>query len=143
LLPLSLAFAQASPQRLLRDAANEVDLRAWVDGPHRTPDQVDPAVRARIRKMNQLVLEREAAETDADPQPLDPTAVDRLGDVRVPTLVIVGALDRPGTLAGTARLAEGNLGARRVTVPGAAHMVPLERPDAFAELVGDFSRRVN
>jgi pimeloyl-ACP methyl ester carboxylesterase len=124
------------------DAANEVDLRAWVDGPHRTPDQVDPDVRARMREMNRLVLEREAAETDADPQPLDPPAVERLGEVRAPTLLVVGDLDRPGTLTGTERLAEGIPEARRVVIPGAAHMVPLEGPDRFAELVEEFLEQV-
>lgn len=122
------------------DAANEVDLRAWVDGPRRTPEQVDPAVRARVREMNRLVLDREAVEADAEPRPLEPPAVERLSEVRVPTLVIVGALDRPGTLAGTERLAEGIAGARRAVIPDAAHMVPLERPDQFATLVEDFLR---
>lgn len=125
------------------DAANEVDLRAWVDGPQRMPDQVDPAVRARMREMNQLVLERQAAETDAEPQPLDPPAVERLSELRVPTLVVVGALDRPGTLAGTERLADGIPGARRVVIPGAAHMVPLEWPDQFGDLIEAFLRQTD
>src|SRR5712692_3213994 len=31
--------------------ATEVNLRTWVDGPKRTPEQVDPAVRERVRQM--------------------------------------------------------------------------------------------
>src|SRR5947209_4945084 len=32
-------------------AATEVNLRMWVDGPRRTPEQVDPLVRERVREM--------------------------------------------------------------------------------------------
>jgi pimeloyl-ACP methyl ester carboxylesterase len=33
------------------DAAVEVNVRTWVDGPHRAPKQVDPDLRARIAQM--------------------------------------------------------------------------------------------
>ena len=31
---------------------NELEVQIWVDGPHRTPDQVDRKVRERVREMN-------------------------------------------------------------------------------------------
>ena len=35
---------------------NGLELQIWVDGPHRTPDQVDTAVRERVREMNLITL---------------------------------------------------------------------------------------
>ena len=34
------------------DQVNELELQIWVDGPYRTPDQVDAQVRERVREMN-------------------------------------------------------------------------------------------
>ncbi|WP_244933186.1 alpha/beta fold hydrolase [Micromonospora tulbaghiae] len=60
---------------------------------------------------------------------LDPPAIDRLGELRVPVLVGTGADD----LADIRRLAdriadEAPNGVRLPDVPDAAHLLPLERP---------------
>ena len=39
------------------DAAVEVSLRTWVDGPRRSPDEVDPEVRARVGEMQRRAYE--------------------------------------------------------------------------------------
>ena len=117
------------------DGAVELELRMWVDGPRRTPDQVDPTVRERLREMDAALF---AAPDEGEPEALDPPAVDRLGEVRAPTLVIVGDQDLPDVLAGADLLASGIPGARKVVVPDAAHMVNMERPEAFNRLVLEF-----
>ncbi|HYI24821.1 MAG TPA: alpha/beta fold hydrolase, partial [Thermomicrobiales bacterium] len=40
------------------DEAVEIELRMWVDGPRRSPDQVDSGVRERVREMDFALLQR-------------------------------------------------------------------------------------
>ena len=121
------------------DGAVEVNLRAWVDGPSRAPDAVDPAVRERVSVMCRRSFELYAAAM-AQGEPgrsdrLDPPAGARLDEVRAPTLVVVGDADIPDMLEISERLEREIAGARRVVVPGVAHMVNMEQPETFSELV--------
>jgi pimeloyl-ACP methyl ester carboxylesterase len=58
-------------------------------------------------------------------------AADRLGEIRCPTLVMVGAEDQP-FLAPAEELARGIAGAERVTIEDAAHSPQLENPPAWS-----------
>jgi 3-oxoadipate enol-lactonase len=60
---------------------------------------------------------------------------DRLAEITVPTLVLVGERDMPGFRAFAEEAASGIPGARLEVVPGAGHLVPLERPDLVAERI--------
>jgi 2-hydroxy-6-oxonona-2,4-dienedioate hydrolase len=62
---------------------SELQLRIWVDGPHRQPHEVDPQVRRRAGEMNRLFVDRGTwAIADQQPaNPLDPPAVKRLGEL--------------------------------------------------------------
>ncbi|MCP4661331.1 MAG: alpha/beta fold hydrolase [bacterium] len=65
-------------------------------------------------------------------------ALPRLGDLSVPTLIVVGAADIPDVHAHAGALAAGIPGARRVVLPGGGHLVHLEAPEAFNQVVLDF-----
>ena len=117
--------------------ATELNLRMWVDGPQRAPDQVDPAVRERVREM-QVHAFTMPTPNDADERPLSPPAISRLADIHVPTLIVVGDYDIPAMLALAGRLAAEIPGARKVVVPGVAHMINMEAPALFNQLVLDF-----
>ena len=57
--------------------------------------------------------------------------VPRLGDIRIPTRVIVGAQD-PATPVAAAKVLEGRIpGADLVVIDAAAHLANLEQPDTF------------
>ena len=118
-------------------------MQSWVAGPHRTLDQVDPAVVEAVRR-TQLVSYRTRypAETGPDPagpeESLDPPASDRLAEVTVPTLVMVGDLDQPDCQRVAHQLAGQLPDAQLAIVEGAAHMLTLERPREFLELTRDF-----
>ena len=120
------------------DAAAEVSVQTWVDGPRRRPDQVDPALRARVAEMQRRAydLQRDAAEDDEEL--LVEGLLERLGDVSVPTLVLVGQEDQPDMHAIAERLEREIPGARRATIPGTAHVPSMERPREFDELVLPF-----
>jgi 3-oxoadipate enol-lactonase len=118
--------------------ANEIELQAWVDGPGRGPDHVDPVVRERVREMNanNFALLNDAAVD----QPLDPPVRDRLSELRVPVLVIVGDHDQPHVVASADHFVDAIADARKVVMPGTAHLPSMERPDEFNRLVLDFLR---
>jgi 2-succinyl-6-hydroxy-2,4-cyclohexadiene-1-carboxylate synthase len=59
---------------------------------------------------------------------------DRLGELRMPVLVVAGERDAK-FVALAERMAASILEASLTVVPGAGHAVHLERPDAFVELV--------
>ena len=123
-------------------AANEIELRMWVDGPTRSPGDVDPAVREHVARMNRWALEREEACDQQgiaiEPAELEPPAIGRLGEVTAPTLVVTGALDQPSVNAGAAAIAAGVRGAKAVEIADTAHVPNLERPAEFERAVLGF-----
>ena len=69
-------------------------------------------------------------------KPLDPPAIHRLAEVRCPALILVGDQDLPHIKEVAGLLAGGIAGAKQVTVPGAGHLINLDQPAAFNEIVG-------
>jgi pimeloyl-ACP methyl ester carboxylesterase len=121
------------------DRAAGIHLQYFLAGPQRTLEQVDPAVRRRAHAMARHIFERITSNAAAGrPRPVEPPAVDRLAELRVPTLVIVGDQDLPELLASTDLLAEGIPGARKVVMPGVAHLPNMEQPDDFNRIVLGF-----
>jgi pimeloyl-ACP methyl ester carboxylesterase len=62
----------------------------------------------------------------------------RLGDVRCPTLVVAGALDRTVPRSAQEQLAVGIADARLLVVPGSGHATPHDQPERFRGAVLDF-----
>jgi 3-oxoadipate enol-lactonase len=119
-------------------AAVEANVSWWVDGPSRSADAVDPSVRDLVARMQRRAFELTADWDDLEEAELDPPALDRLGEIRAPTLVLVGALDLDAVHDAVRRLVEGIAGARRVEWPGTAHLPAIERPDDFLALLRDW-----
>jgi pimeloyl-ACP methyl ester carboxylesterase len=121
-----------------RAAVVEWFQRSWTDGPKRTPQQVDPAVRERVRAMAVETLTKlEAGRGELK----EMGAASRLGDLRVPLLAIVGDLDMSDIHEIVAELVAKVPGARKVVIAGAGHMVNLERPAEFDRALTEFLRR--
>jgi pimeloyl-ACP methyl ester carboxylesterase len=121
------------------DEAVEVNMRMWVDGPSRSPDEVDPDVRSKVAEMQRRAIDiyLEAGE-EGDHQALVEDWGDRISEISVPTLVLVGDLDRPEMLEIAERLEAEIPNARRETIAGTAHVPSMERPDEFDRLVLEF-----
>jgi pimeloyl-ACP methyl ester carboxylesterase len=115
----------------------EISLQAWTDGPQRTPEQVDPLVRERVRAMTTHNFER-GDDEDVRPQEMQPPAAGRLSEIHVPTLIIVGGQDVEIILTIADRLEEGIAGAKKVVIPGTAHHPNLEKPEEFNRIVIHF-----
>ncbi|MCZ1010215.1 alpha/beta fold hydrolase [Streptomyces lydicus] len=105
-------------------------LRMWVDGPHREPFAVHPGFRERMRASAEANVEVHAEGAGAG-IPLEAGAADRLGEIRVPTVVFDGDLDSRDISANAHAITLAVPGARRVRIPGAAHMVNLENTALF------------
>jgi 3-oxoadipate enol-lactonase len=121
------------------DAAVEANLRMWVDGPQRQPDEVDPQLRAFVGEMQRRAfeLQLEALE-EAGESLLVPDVGARLGEIGVRTLVIVGIADVADMAAIAERLVTEIPDARLEPIEGAAHFPSLERPAEFDRLLVDF-----
>lgn len=124
--------------------ASELQMRIWVDGPFRQPEQVDPLVRRRAAEMNRNALEKGTwmLTLAPVPDPLDPPAVDRLDQMKVPALIIAGGLDNPEILRAADMVAVAVPGAQKVVIPGAAHLPNMEKPAEFNRVVEDFLRGI-
>ncbi|MDQ6661367.1 MAG: alpha/beta hydrolase, partial [Chloroflexota bacterium] len=119
------------------EAATELNLRMWVDGPKRTPDQVAPTVRQRVYEMQYHAFTVPIPD-EAEEISLEPPANTRLAEIRVPTLLIVGDYDIPDKQRIVEYLATEIPHAQKVVIPGVAHMVNMEKPDEFNRIVLDF-----
>ena len=112
------------------EAATEINLPMWVDGPGRAAADVDPQVRAAVAEMQRQALELQASSWERlDEDLLVPEIAERLGEVQAPTLVLVGEADVEDMHALAERFATEISRARLATIPGAAHTLPnLEQP---------------
>jgi len=121
------------------DGAVEINLRAWVDGPERAADAVDPEVRSFVGRMQREAFELpEWDQETATEHELSPAAAVRLSELTCPVLVVVGEADQPSVRVTAERIASEAPNAWLVVWPGVAHMLTLERPEAFGALVVDF-----
>jgi pimeloyl-ACP methyl ester carboxylesterase len=121
------------------DGAVEINLRAWVDGPARPADAVDPAVRGFVGRMQREAFELPEWDPEHAPEhELSPPAAVRLGELACPILVIVGDADDPAIVEVAERIASDAARVRLVVVPGAGHMLSLEQPAVFADLLTGF-----
>lgn len=135
------AFVEAENSALARDdldAAVEANVSTWVDSPRRTGGGVEPAVRDLVRQMQRRAFELTAGWDDVEEAELDPPAVARLAEIRVPTLLLVGALDLQAVHEAARHVRDGVAGARLVEWPDAAHLPSMERPADFLALLADW-----
>ena len=114
------------------EAAAEANM-IWV-GPG-ADDAVRALVRAMVVRNFELVL---PVYEEVESVPVEPPASERLGEIQVPTLVVVGGADVPDSAAIARVLAAGISGARVETIEGAGHLPSLERPGELNRLLLEF-----
>lgn len=118
--------------------ATELNLRMWVDGPNNPVGRVDPAIRKQVAMM-QLRAFSQPEPKHVSLNRLDPPAIERLEEIKQPVLILSGALDAPEFL----RLAESVAGriprSTRQLVPEVAHLLNMEVPEHFNQMVLQFA----
>jgi len=128
----------AALQRGDLDAAIELNLRMWLAGPNRSLDEIPAEVREQVAEMQRDAFRLQKGHYDLRADQLDPPASARLGEVRAPTLVVTGEEDVADIHGIADRLVAEISEATRATIPGAAHLPNLERPDEFDRIVLGF-----
>lgn len=112
----------------------EMDL--WIAGPRRSLDQVDDDVVRDVRAMMMRNYQRQQSE-EWDVLWIENQA-ERLGEINVPALIVVGGEDIPDMHRIADTLAAGIPNARRAEVAGAAHHPHMERPEEVNALILQF-----
>ncbi len=129
------AWAAASESGV--DAAKKV----WLDLSVFDATMDKPAVATQLR---QLVADYSGWHwLNEDPAIApEPPMIERLSEVHVPTLVIIGERDIPGFHAVADTLCDHIDGARRVELADAGHQSSMDVPDLFNEVVLDFLKEI-
>jgi 3-oxoadipate enol-lactonase len=139
-MPASPQFADLQAALLTNDwtAFLELSAQIWFDGAGRRPDMVDPQARKRLVLMYLRRLQLTRADPGQEKPPLEPPAADRLGELNLPTLIVAGDRDLEFVHAAAAYMAGRIAGAQTVVLPDSAHMLNMEHPADFNQLVLDF-----
>ena len=102
--------------------------------------QENLAARARLRRIyldNRDLFENEFPLVRLW-QPADPPAAGRLHEIRAPALILAAENDHPAYREITDKLAAGIGGARQIVIPGATHLMHMDKPRDFNRAVLDF-----
>jgi len=93
-----------------------------------------------VERLRRIILRQtpETVEADLVAMRERPDARPGLAAIGVPALVVVGAQDALTPPVDSEAMAAAIPGARLVTIPGAGHLTPMERPGAVAAALGDF-----
>jgi pimeloyl-ACP methyl ester carboxylesterase len=118
------------------ERVNELEIQIWVDGQGRTPDQVDSKVRALVKDMNWIALQY--PQDLGNEIPLHPAAANRLAEIKVPTLVVIGNLDTAWCQAAAEHLAKNIPNAKKIVMNDVAHLPNMEKPEEFNRHVMEF-----
>lgn len=145
--PSGYQFEGQPPARLLKffgayqqgdlDRAAELAAQVWFDGPGRGPEQTDRALRDHARRLLRDVLASGSLDLGAA-NGTEPPAVDRLTEVRVPTLVVTGGNDDPGVIAAGDYMAARIPRAARARIVDAGHLAPIEQAEEFNRMLLGF-----
>jgi pimeloyl-ACP methyl ester carboxylesterase len=149
---MSLAFCRAHPERaralLIIDTGpgfkNDDARDAWNRRAHETGDRFEReglAVLESLSRERSSVSHRDAAGLARAARGMlaqrDARVILSLPDIRVPSLVVVGADDKP-FLAASDYMAAKIAGAKKVVIPAAGHAVNIDQPQAFIDAVLPF-----
>lgn len=124
------------------DRVAELETQIWFDGVGRTPDQVDQTMRQLAYEMNRNALAHEAKGLGKRTPNLPAPTSERLDELHMPVLVIVGAQDLPYMLAAADIMVEKIPSARKVVIADAAHLPNMDHPEEFQRAVTSFLEEV-
>jgi pimeloyl-ACP methyl ester carboxylesterase len=126
-----------------QDGNYERATELWLANPYMSLAMENPVLREKLRllardnlrawlKINPLLIRRSR-----------PPVVERLREIRAPTLVVGGERDVSDIHKIVAKLVAEIPGARKEMLPDAGHLVPMEKPEEFNRLVLEFIQQRN
>jgi len=120
------------------DLVAEIETQIWFDGAGRTPDQVNQSMRKLLYEMNHQALTHEVKQLGKRLPNAETPAFDRLSDLKIPVLVVVGEHDTLYILAAADYMVERIPPARKAIIKDAAHLPNMDHPEEFQTLVTNF-----
>lgn len=117
--------------------AAELEYQDWIVG-ERQPEEVRPKVREMGLQMLEDFYRLHAGVEDPDVIFTDPPAKDRLHEIGVPSLVIVGDRDKKELQTAAQWMAQTLPAGRLVPIPCAGHLPNMDDPDLFNRTVLEF-----
>lgn len=140
--PAVQSFSRAEDDALERgdvETAVELNLSFWLDGPSRTRAFVDDNTRALVADMQRTAIRHFLPHLDdADERPAVAHLADRLADIAVPTLVVVGDQDAVDITEIATSVASIIPLAHLRVITDTAHLPSLEASETFNRLLAEF-----
>lgn len=116
---------------------NRLEARLWLDGATSPEGRVGGDTRALFLAMNGRALEASSPGEEREP----PSAWERLRELTMPVLCMIGDLDLDYCMAGVRRIVDHARKSQLEIVPGTAHLPQMERPDDVYRTVRGFLER--
>lgn len=120
------------------DLTAEIETQIWFDGTGRTPQQVNQEMRTLLYEMDRQALAYEVMQLGKRLPNAPIPAAQRLSELHVPILVIVGAQDTSYILAAADYMAENVPSSQKVVIEDAAHLPNMDHPDEFRKIAQAF-----
>jgi len=140
MLDFFAAEEEASEQGDL-EKATELNLKMWVDGFDREKDEINSQVCEQIKAMQLDIFSRPEIP-GVEEMKLTPPAIERLDNISVPTLVIVGDKDAAEFQSISNLIARKVHNSKLTIMQGGAHLLSMEKPNEFNQMVLDFLENI-
>lgn len=135
--PSAFALVDEAEKSGNLELVSELETQIWFDG-DRSSDQVNPDMRRLVYEMNLTALRHDEKELGTRLPDSKLPAAERLGDVEVPVLAVVGENDLPRSHAAMRAMREKIPNFRAVTIAAAAHLPNMDQPEEFQSVVREF-----
>ncbi|MCE2472480.1 MAG: alpha/beta hydrolase [Anaerolineae bacterium] len=134
-----IAQSEAAFEQGKVDEVAELDMQIWFDGVGRSRDDVDPAIRAKAFEMARQVTVHELSGIgEHKRKTAEVSPAQRLTELTMPALVIIGEKDLPYLHQAADYMAEQLPRARKLILPNAAHLPNMEHPALFEASIREF-----
>jgi len=114
---------------------------SWLQDPLLSPAMAKPDLNKQITAMVEALQFDAMMKVRRAPTP-KPTQFERLGDVKTPTLVLVGTADMPHLRSAAEAAAKKIPGAKVIIYPATGHMLSMEQPKKFNKDLEAFLKQV-
>jgi 3-oxoadipate enol-lactonase len=120
------------------DLLAEIETQIWFDGEGRNPENVNQEMHQLAYDMNRTALDHERKGLGKRLPDAETPAAERLDDLSIPVLVIVGEHDTAYIRAAADVMEDQISTAEKVVMRDAAHLPNMDHPDGFADVVNSF-----
>ena len=133
-----IAEAEAAIKAGDLDRVAEIQTQVWFDGVGRTSSQVNQQMRKLAYEMGRIAVTNEMKKLGKRLPDAAVPAGQRLDELRIPVLAIVGEHDLPYLLAAADHMEAHIASARKVLMRDAAHLPNMDHPAEFRQIVDRF-----